>query len=578
MKSAPRTAGIDPVTVEVIRNKLDSIAEEMQWTLLSTSFSPIVKEGMDCSASLFTPEGTTLAQACAIPVHLTTLIPCVANILKVFPLDSMREGDVFCMNDPYAGGTHIPDIAVVLPVFNAGRIVALSATMTHHQDLGGMSPGSVPTNATEIYQEGVRIPALRLCEGGVYNDTLIQLLRLNVRIPDTFMGDLRAQVAACTVGMRRLVGLAQAHGNERLAGVIALLLDRSESLTRQALRALPEGTWRCVGHLDNDGIDLERGIRIEVAVTTHDGTITFDFTGSSAQVKGPFNCVPSGSQAAAYFVVRALTDASIPTNGGCFRPVKLVLPPGSLVNPRAPAPVNSRAVTIKLIANCLIGALAQIVPGRVAAFNANQHVLSFGGQRPDGSNYVMGEVICGGTGARAGADGIDVLDSDATNGMNMPVEALELDFPLRMLRYELRCDSGGAGSFRGGLGVTREYEALGDEIRLTHRGENHRSRVPGAAGGGEGASARSSIVRADGRVEVIPSKLMTVLHRGDRLVIDTAGGGGFGPPEERSAAALQRDRVDGKVSAAGAADYAPRVLAAVPGRSAAPGAVPVPGE
>ncbi|MGZ8202424.1 MAG: hydantoinase B/oxoprolinase family protein [Burkholderiales bacterium] len=538
----------DPVTVEVVRNKLESIAEEMQWTLLSSSFSPIVKEGMDCSASLFTPDGTTLAQACAIPVHLTTLIPCVANIVRTFPIGTMREGDVFCMNDPYAGGTHIPDIAVVMPVFHERRVVALSATMTHHQDLGGMSPGSVPTNATEIFQEGVRIPALRLCERGTYNDTLVQLLRLNVRMPDTFMGDLRAQVAACTVGMRRLVTLADAYGSDALARIVGVLLDRSEQLTRQALRALPQGSWRCEGYLDNDGIELDKMIRVEVCATTHDGAIEFDFTGTSPQVKGPFNCVPSGSQAAAYFAVRALTDASIPTNGGCFRPVSLILPEGSLVNPRAPAPVNSRAVTIKLIANCLIGALAQIVPDRVPAFNANQHVLSFGGRRPDGTNFVMGEVICGGTGARHGADGIDVLDSDATNGMNMPVEALELDFPLRVLRYELRADSGGAGEYRGGLGVVREYEALADEIFLTHRGENHRSSVPGVAGGGSGSAARSTIVRANGRVEVIPSKLMAVLHKGDRLVIETAGGGGFGERQRRREDSVHQDFLDGKVT------------------------------
>ena len=555
---------LDPVTVEVVRNKLDSIAEEMQWTLLSSSFSPIVKEGMDCSASLFTPDGTTLAQACAIPVHLTTLIPCVANILRVFPLAVMREGDVFCMNDPYAGGTHIPDIAVVMPVFHDGSIVALSATMTHHQDLGGMSPGSVPTNATEIYQEGVRIPALRLCEAGV-----LQRHADPAAAPQrAHSGHLHGRPATprwrpAPSGARRLVDLAQAHGNERLAAIVALLIDRSEELTRRALRALPAGTWRCVGYLDNDGIELDRKVRVEVAVTTGDGTIAFDFTGTSAQVKGPFNCVPSGSQAAAYFVVRALTDASIPTNGGCFRPVTLVLPPGSLVNPVSPAPVNSRAVTIKLIANCLIGALSQVVPGKVAAFNANQHVLSFGGRRSDGTNFVMGEVICGGTGARAGADGIDALDSDATNGMNMPVEALELDFPLRVVRYELRGDSGGAGEFRGGLGVVREYEALGDDILLTHRGENHRSRVPGAAGGGDGASARSQIIRADGRVEVIPSKLMTVLRKGDRLVIETAGGGGFGAARRRAGTALARDVEEAKVSAEGAATYGDRKLVAL---------------
>jgi N-methylhydantoinase B len=363
------------------------------------------------------------------------------------------------------------------------------------------------------------------------------------------MGDLRAQVAACTVGMRRLVALAEGHGNNALPVIFGILLDRSEMLTRQALRALPEGTWRCVGHLDNDGIELDKKIRLEVAATVRDGTIHFDFAGTAPQVKGPFNCVPSGSQAAAYFAVRALTDASIPTNGGCFRPVSLALPEGSLVNPRAPAPVNSRAVTIKLIANCLIGALSQIVPERVPAFNANQHVLSFGGRHPDGSNFVMGEVICGGTGARAGADGIDVLDSDATNGMNMPVEALELDFPLRMVRYELRPDSGGAGTFRGGLGVVREYEAVGDEVFLTHRGENHRSSVPGVAGGGAGVRARSVITRADGREEIVPSKLMTVLRKGDRLLIETAGGGGFGDPRHRDRAALARDLGDEKIGA-----------------------------
>jgi len=550
----------DPVTTEVVRNKLESIAEEMQWTLLSSSFSPIVKEGMDCSASLFTPEGTTLAQACAIPVHLTTLIPCIARVVRTFPVADMHEGDVFCMNDPYAGGTHMPDIAVVMPVFHDGEVIALSATMTHHQDVGGMAPGSVPTNATEIFQEGIRIPALRLCEGGVYNDTLVQLLRANVRMPDSFMGDLRAQVAACTVGMRRLVDVACSYGKATLRSIFAVLLDRSETLTRAALRALPQGSWQCEGYLDNDGIDLDRRIRVAVRVTTRDGAIEFDFSGTSAQVKGPFNCVPSGAQAAAYFAVRALTDASIPTNGGCFRPVSLVLPEGSVVNPRAPAPVGCRAVTIKLIANCLLGALAQVVPERVPAFNANQHVLSFGGKRADGTSFVMGEVICGGTGARADADGVDVLDSDATNGMNMPIEALELDFPLRVSRYELRRDSGGAGEHRGGLGVVREYQVLGEEVSLTFRGENHRSPVPGAAGGGHGASARSVIVRTSGREEVIPSKLMTVLRRGDRLLIETAGGGGFGDPARRGAEARARDVRDQKVTAA---EDVPRRVAAI---------------
>ncbi len=539
---------VDPITLEVVRNKLDGIADEMEWTLLNSSFSPIVKEGMDASASLFTVDGTTLAQACAIPVHLTTLIPCVANILRVFPLATMAEGDMYCMNDPYAGGTHIPDIAVVMPVFHAGHPVALSATMTHHQDMGGMAPGSVPTDATELFQEGIQIPALKLLDRGAYNDTLVQILRLNVRMPDNFMGDLNAQVAACRVGAARLRDLAGVHGTERLLALFAALLDRSEAMTRAALWALPDGVYRSADALDNDGIDLDRRIPIRVAVTIAGDTIDFDFTGTSDQVRGPFNCVPSGSQAAAYYALRALTDPAIPTNGGCFRPVTLTLPEGSLVNPRRPAPVNARSVVIKLIANNLIAALAPAIPHRVTAFNANQHLIMFGGRRPDRSSYVMGEIVPGGTGAYCSGDGSDVVESDATNGMNMPVEAIEMDFPLRVLQSELRPDSGGAGLHRGGLGYVREYEALADGITLTHRGEHHFSNPRGIVGGGEGRRAVSVVQRADGTVQTIPSKMMTILNQGDRLSIRTAGGGGYGLAAQRTAAAVEQDLRDGKVT------------------------------
>ncbi len=278
---------LDPITVEVVRHKLEGIANEMQSTLLRSSFSPIVKEGLDASASLFTPDGTTLAQSCSIPIHLATLIPAVAEVLKTYPVDTMRKGDTFILNDPYTGGTHLPDIAVITPVFHRGQVIALGGAMTHHQDVGGMSAGSVPTNATEIYQEGLRIPPLKLREGGQYNDTLVKMLRQNVRIPDTVMGDLNAQVAACTVASRRLGELAERYGHNQLAAIFDELLLRSETMTRQALRAIPEGVYRCVDYLDNDGIELDKPIRIEVAAIVKDGTITFDFEGTSPQVRGP---------------------------------------------------------------------------------------------------------------------------------------------------------------------------------------------------------------------------------------------------------------------------------------------------
>ncbi|HEX3952425.1 MAG TPA: hydantoinase B/oxoprolinase family protein [Stellaceae bacterium] len=548
---APRDeAVLDPITVEVVRHKLDGIANEMQSTLLRSSFSPIVKEGLDASASLFTPDGTTLAQSCSIPIHLATLIPAVAAVLEHFPIATMCDGDAFILNDPYLGGTHLPDIAIIMPVCHHGRVIALSGTMTHHQDVGGMSAGSVPTNATEIFQEGLRIPPLKLRDAGVFNTTLLALLRQNVRIPDTVIGDLNAQVAACTVGVRRLSELADRYGDNHLAMIAEELLRRSELMTRQALRAIPPGTYRFVDYLDNDGIELDKPIRIEVAATLCDGAIEFDFEGTSPQVRGPFNCVPSGSLAAACFAVRALTDPTIPTNGGCFRPIALKLPKGSLVNPEEPAPVNARTSTIKRITGCMIGALAQVMPEKVPAASAGELlVLAFGGRGRDGKSYVVGELIAGGSGAGAGADGVDVIETDATNCMNLPAEAMEMEAPIRIHRVALRPDSGGIGAHRGGLGTIREYEVLDGEVSFSHRGERHFSAAPGLAGGASGASARSIIYRANGEQVVVPSKIMTVLRKGDRLVVETAGGGGYGDAQNRPADRVAADARNGKVSA-----------------------------
>ena len=357
---------LDPITIEVTRHKLEGIANEMQSTLLRSSFSPIVKEGLDASAGLFTSDGQTLAQACAIPIHLATLIPVLRKIIETFPPDRMHPDDTFLLNDPYTGGTHLPDIAIVQPIMHQGRLIAFSAAMTHHQDMGGMSAGSVPTNATEIYQEGLRLPPLKLRDAGVMNDTLVAIIRQNVRIPDTVMGDINAQLAACRIGARRVSELAERNGHNALNAIFAELLQRSETMTRQALARIPDGTYRYVDWLDNDGIELDKPIRIEVAVTLRDASIHIDFTGTSPQVRGPMNCVPSGSLAAACFAIRALTDPAIPTNAGCFRPISLHLPEGSLVNPREPAPVNARTSTIKRIAGAIISALAEVLPDQGA--------------------------------------------------------------------------------------------------------------------------------------------------------------------------------------------------------------------
>ena len=540
----------DPITLEVVRNKLDGIANEMQSTLLRSSFSPIVKEGLDASASLFTTDGETLSQALAVPIHLATLIPVVEALLREFPLEAANEGDIYILNDPYLGGTHLPDIALVMPVFHKGKPIALSAAMTHHQDVGGMTPGSVPTHATEIYQEGVRIPPLKLRDGDVMNETLMKMMRQNVRMAESFEGDLNAQIAACTVGARRLSELAIKHGRNTLQTIFVALLDRSERLTRLKLADFPEGTYTYTEYLDNDGVELDKSVRIQVAVTIKDNTFHCDFTGTSGQVKGPFNCVPSGTAAAACFALRAVTDPNIPTNGGCFRPLKLTLPKGSIVNPREPAPVNARTATIKRIASCVLGALKEAVPNKVPADSGNELlILMLGGLRSNGENYVVGDLVASGSGASHHSDGVDMIETDATNCMNLPVEALEMDVPVRINRFGLRRDSGGPGKHRGGLGCIREYEILKGEVTVTYRGERHSSPAAGSQGGDAGTVACATVLRADGSAEVVPSKNVFTLLPGDRLTIETAGGGGFGNSLERDQDLVETDLKNGKISA-----------------------------
>ena len=538
---------IDPVTLEVLRNKLDGIANEMQSTLLRSSFSPIVKEGLDASACLFSIQGETLSQSISIPIHLATLIPVIETFLDRFPLDTLGEGDLLVMNDPYLGGTHLPDIAVAMPVMHRGRPIALAAAMTHHQDVGGMAPGSVPTNATEIFQEGVRIPPLKLRDGGVMNETFVAIMRQNVRMPDAFMGDLNAQIAACTVGARRLDTVAEAYGADLLLDVFEELLNRSEQMTRASLRTIPDGEYSYKDYLDNDGIELDRPIPIEVLVRVRDGQLSCSFEGTADQVRGPFNCVPSGTAAAALFAVRAITDAEIPTNGGCFRPVSLVLPEGSLVNPKPPAPVPSRTATIKRITGCILGALKDVLPDRIPADSGGELlILSFGGQREDGTTFVVGDLIASGSGASGLGDGVDMIETDATNCMNLPVEALELDAPIRVRHFALAPGSGGGGQYRGGLGCRREYEIMTGEVTVTYRGERHDHAAQGSMGGEPGARASAVIHRAAGGEEAIPSKQVTVLYPGDRLCVQTAGGGGYGPPEKRNPRAVSADLASGK--------------------------------
>jgi N-methylhydantoinase B/oxoprolinase/acetone carboxylase alpha subunit len=565
MSAGTSAQQVDTVTQEVIRHKIDAIADEMETTLLQSAYSSIVKEAQDASAAIFDPRGNTIAQSVAIPAHLGMLIPAVETIVETFPPDEMRPGDVYLMNDPYDGGTHLPDLTVVKPVFADGEVVALGATMAHHQEMGGKTPGSIPTDATEIYQEGLRFPPLKLHDEGEPNETLLSILRTNVRIPETVVGDLNAQISSVTTAERRVSEVAERYGNDTFRAAVDLILDHAEELTRTHLEEIPDGAYSFVDFVDDDGVNVHEPIRIEATVEVDGSDLHVDFSGTADQVDGPVNCVPAATLSAVYYVVRAVTDSDIPNNAGCFEPVSAHLPEGSLVNPLPPAPVNARTVTFKRIADVMLGALAKAVPDRVSAPGSGQlAAFTFAGAGAgadgDGGQWIYGETGAGGSGARPTKDGIDCIETDVTNCMNTTAEATEIEFPIRVRRYDLWEDSGGPGRYRGGLGYVKEYEMLEGDVTFTHRRDRHDFQPWGLAGGRPAPPCRTEIHRADGGVDDLPSKTIDALDAGDLVVSYTTGGGGHGDPAARDPEALARDVRDGTVSPATAREEYGAVL------------------
>ncbi len=520
---------LDPATIEIVRRRLDAIADEMQGVMLRSAVSPIVREANDASASLFLPDGTLIAQSNSLPLLLGCLMPAVGRLLREFPVDTMRPGDAYLMNDPYDGGTHIPDVSLMVPAFAEGRVIALAAAIVHHQDMGGMTPGSLPTAATEIYQEGLRLPPLRLAQEGVTDPQIMRIIALNTRTPEAFAWDLAAQLACCRGAATRMQALAERHGPDALAAMMAELLRRAEAATRAAIRAIPDGSWTYEDALDNDGVELDKPVPIRVRVTVAGDAMTFDFTGSSPQVRGPVNAAPAGVMAGCFFALRAVTGGDIPNNGGCGRPLTVVLPEASVLNPRLPAPLNARTGTVKLATNAILGALAQALPGRIPAANAGcSTIMALSGRHADGSTWVVTESIASAAGASAQGPGVHGISTDISNTMNMPTEAMETDAPVRVHHYRIRRGSGGAGRHAGGCGIEREYEVLRGPLTLTFRGERHYHAARGVAGGGDGKPAEAWVLRADGRREEVRSKLTTILDTGDRLRMGTAGAAGWG--------------------------------------------------
>jgi N-methylhydantoinase B len=551
-----RPPDLDPVTLEIVRNKLDDIADEMEITLLKSSHSTVVKEALDASAAIFDAGGNQVAQAIASPIHLGMMIPAIHRFVELFPPETMKEGDVYILNDPFDGGTHLPDLVMTMPIVVDGETIALAVAISHHQEMGGRSAGSTPMDATEIFQEGLRIPPLKIYDAGVPNETFFAMLERNVRIPDTVRGDINGQHAACHAALRGVRLLADRYGSGPLRAYMAELLDRAEQMTRDAIEKIPDGTYHFVDYLDHDAIELDKRVRIEATITIDGSDFIADLTGSDPQVRGPINCVPASTLAAVYYVVKVATDPSIPNNAGCYRPVQTILPEGSVVNARPPAAVNGRAVVVRRIVDTMIGALAPALPGKMpAASSGHPLVCSLGGIDPANDRpYVTAEVGTGGMGGRPGKDGVEAIQTDTSNAQNVPVEALELEFPLRVGHYRLRGDSGGPGRWRGGLGFEKSFEALRGAVAISHRGERHHTAPWGLFGGGAGAMCKSRLIRADGTEELFPSKAELRLLPGDRLEVWTTGGGGHGDPLERDPARVLEDVLDGKVSTEAASE------------------------
>jgi N-methylhydantoinase B len=514
-----------------LQMRLDAIAQGMQDTLFRTAVSPVVREGNDAAAALLTADGEIIALSDAIPLLLGALGGSLRAILEDFPASGMEEGDLFFMSDPYRGGTHLPDITVVQPVFAEGRLVCFAATMLHHQDIGGMRAGSVPPDAQDIFQEGLRVPPMRLGTARRIDGKIEDLIRCNSRTPDTVVGDLSSQVAAGLQAERALHRLIGEMGAVAFIKGVERCLDLGEQHARQVIASLPPGPFHA-----REMLDPMPGLpNVSVNMTLSCGGSTFraDFTGSSEQVLAPINCVRSGPFAASFYSLLSLMGPAAFRNGGVVRCIDLVLPEGSAVNASMPAAVNARTGIVRAITSTLLQALAQAAPDRMPAANSGMsYVLAFSGKRPNGAPFVSTEIIAGGAGGGPDADGTSGISTDVGNAMNMPAEALESLIPVRLLSASFKRGSGGKGRYRGGDGIRRIYEALQDNIQVSLRGERFHTVPPGVRGGGSPLPAYAAVERIDGTVEVLPTRSTPKLNRGDRLIVESCGGAGYGSPDE----------------------------------------------
>jgi N-methylhydantoinase B len=539
----------DPITLEIVKNALSSLADEMALVILRSAYSPIVRDSMDYSSAICDRHGEIIAQGLTNPVHLGSF-PNVMKIIMDDHLAEMAPGDAYLVNDPYGGGgMHLPDVFLIKPVYVDGEVEGFAATVVHHSDLGGIAPGSMGLQATEIFQEGLRIPIVKLFEKGVLNRTVTAFLEANSRTPVELRGDLSAQIASVEACDRGLIQLVEKYGSALFRSYLAELHAYAERLMRQEIGRMPDGVYEREDFVDGLG-DTPEPIRFKVTITIAGGDITVDWTGTSKQVKGAINGPIPITNSVALTAVRCAIGADIPNFAGYMRPVKIVAPAGTIVNPVLPAACAARGVIAYRMLDTLFGALMKIPGSRIPALGeGGPSVVSFSGWK-DGKAWLITDGILGTWGGRATLDGVEGISSPGANLSNQPIELIEARLPLKILKYGFAKDSGGAGRHRGGLATVRAYELLADEGTLNLRSDR-RDHLPAGSVGGLPGSPSITFLQESGSERLLPVMPMETIRvsKGAKLVHIAAGGGGYGDPLTRDPQAVLLDVLDGRITA-----------------------------
>ena len=542
--------GISPIDAELLRNAMSSIVDEMFISLMKSAYSTNIKERKDHSTALFDNNGRVVVQGESMPLHLASMLGLVEIVLKKYGAKNLDPGDVFLSNDPYVGrGSHLPDVAMASPIFYNGKLVMFVCNIAHHADIGGMSPGSMAGGMTEIYQEGLRIPPIRLFKAGELMEDVMEMILLNVRVPEERRGDYNAQIASNKLGIRRCTDLIKKWEVQKIHDGCEAIIQSVAKRTRMSISNLPNGTYKFTDIVDDDGVS-RKNINIKVSITVDGDEILFDFTGTDRQVEGNNNVTMAGLQACCLYCIKVLLDPECPQNHGMLDPMKIIAPEGTIVNAEFPAASAARAQTGQRIVDVIFGALSRACPQSIiAAGNGANTSAAFFGLSSKGKYYVYLETLGGGAGGRSYRDGSDGIQIHMTNTSNLPIESLESEYPLIIERYEFVQDSGGAGEFRGGLGIRRDYRPLDHETTFSGQGERFENRPWGIFGGNSGGTGRFAIIQ-DGGKEVRLANKPSTLKVGPNAVISvmTAGAGGYGEPKRRTKEGILADLTSEKFS------------------------------